>query len=138
MSYTARYDKGNWKAICDVCGRLYKATMLQKRWDGLMCCDDDWEIRQPQDFVKGQADHQIAPWLRDESSNNFIPITLNAPIVNLNVNSNCSLQVQYVEGPAKQNATSIVTAVLNWVRRFPITAGAREVNGSSINTNSLN
>ena len=73
MSYTARYDKGNWKAICDVCGRLYKATMLQKRWDGLMCCDDDWEIRQPQDFVKGQADHQIAPWLRDESSNNFIP-----------------------------------------------------------------
>ena len=76
MSYTARYDKGNWKAICDVCGRLYKAGMLQKRWDGLMCCDDDWEIRQPQDFVKGQADHQIAPWIRSESSNNFIPVTL--------------------------------------------------------------
>jgi hypothetical protein len=50
--------------------------MLQKRWDGLMCCDDDWEIRQPQDFVKGQADHQIAPWLRDESSDTFIPISL--------------------------------------------------------------
>jgi len=138
MSYTARYDKGNWKAICDVCGRLYKASMLQKRWDGLMCCDDDWEIRQPQDFVKGQADHQIAPWLRDESSNNFIPITLNAPIANFNVSSNCSLLVQYVEGPAKQNVTSIVTAILNWARSFPITAGARQINGSSINTNSIN
>ena len=72
MSYTPRYDKGNWKAICDVCGRLYKATTLQKRWDGLMCCPEDWEIRQPQDFVKGQADHQIAPWLRDESSDSFV------------------------------------------------------------------
>lgn len=44
-----------------------------------MCCPDDWEIRQPQDFVRGVADTQIAPWLRPEPSNSFIfvctPIT---------------------------------------------------------------
>jgi hypothetical protein len=74
MSYTGRYDKGDWKAICDVCGRLYKSSMLSKRWDGLMCCSDDWEIRQPQDFVRGVADTQIAPWLRDEGTNNFVTI----------------------------------------------------------------
>jgi len=91
MSYTGRYDKGNWKAICDVCGRLYKATMLQKRWDGLMCCDDDWEIRQPQDFVKGQADHQIAPWLRDESSNNFIPFNFTSTLISVPQGSSSSL-----------------------------------------------
>lgn len=74
MSYTARYDKGDWKAICDVCGRLYKSSILAKRWDGLMCCPDDWEIRQPQDFVRGIADTQIAPWIRDEASNSFVEI----------------------------------------------------------------
>ena len=74
MSYTARYDKGDWKAICDVCGRLYKSSMLSRRWDGLMCCSDDWEIRQPQDFVRGVADTQIAPWLRSEGTNNFVEI----------------------------------------------------------------
>jgi hypothetical protein len=73
VSYLPRYDKGDWLTICDVCGRKYKATNLKKRWDGLMCCDDDWEIRQPQDFVRGQADTQIAPWLRSEPSNSFIP-----------------------------------------------------------------
>jgi hypothetical protein len=65
--------------------------MLQKRWDGLMCCDDDWEIRQPQDFVKGQADHQIAPWLRDESSNNFIPFTFTRTLTSVPQGSSSSL-----------------------------------------------
>ena len=137
MSYTSRYDKGDWIADCDVCGRKYKASALSERWDGLMCCDDDWEIRQPQDFVRGVPDTQIAPWLRPEPPDYFIPVSLTAPIGYFNVTSNCSLLVQYVEGPAKQNATSLVTAFLTWVRRFPITAGAREVNGSSINTNSI-
>jgi hypothetical protein len=40
-----------------------------------MCCDDDWEIRQPQDFVRGIADTQIAPWLRSEPSNSFVAVT---------------------------------------------------------------
>jgi hypothetical protein len=102
-----------------------------------MCCDDDWEIRQPQDFVRGVPDTQIAPWLRPEPPDSFIPISLNAPIANFNVTSNCSLLVQYIEGPARQNVTSIVSAFLTWVRRFPVLGGAREINGSSINNNSI-
>ena len=74
MSYTPRYDKGDWIADCDVCGRKYKASILQQRWDGLMCCPQDWEIRQPQDFVRGVADTQTPPWLRPEPSDYFIPI----------------------------------------------------------------
>lgn len=137
MSYTARYDKGNWKAICDVCGRLYKATMLQKRWDGLMCCDDDWEIRQPQDFVKGQADHQIAPWLRDESANTFVPIgywmTMTAyPVV-------CTATESHPPPTFKElgSVTETSTATISYFVRPAVTAGAREINGSSINTNSI-
>lgn len=138
MSYTSRYDKGNWIADCDVCGRKYKASLLTERWDGLMCCPDDWEIRQPQDFVRGVPDTQIAPWLRPEPADYFIPITLNAPIATFNAISNSSLVVQFVQGPAQQNVTSIITTILNYVKSFPVTAGAREINGSSINTNSLN
>ena len=58
MSYPVRYDSGDWKADCDVCGRTYKASKLKQRWDGLRVCQQDWEPRQPQDFVRGVPDNQ--------------------------------------------------------------------------------
>lgn len=70
--YRPRYDKGDHKAICDVCGRLFKASSLKKRWDGLMTCSYDWEFRQPQDFVRGKADIQAPKWTRPEVSDAFI------------------------------------------------------------------
>jgi hypothetical protein len=76
MSYTPRYDRGDWNAICDVCGRQMKASALRQRWDGLKTCQDDWEPRQPQDFVRGVADYQAPPFTRPEQSDSFIPVTL--------------------------------------------------------------
>ena len=137
MSYTPRYDKGNWKADCDVCGRTYKASELQKRWDGLMCCHQDWEIRQPQDFVRGVADTQIAPWTRPEPTDSFVPITY-SQYLTTSITSISSSIPQFILGPEVQKATSIVSAFLTWVRKFPVLGGARQVNGSSINTNTLN
>lgn len=97
MSYISRYDKGDWIALCDVCGRKYKASVLKKRWDGLMCCDDDWEIRQPQDFVRGVADTQIAPWLRDEPSNSFINFNFTPPAVTIQVIETASLSLAIIK-----------------------------------------
>ena len=91
MSYLPRYDKGDWLTICDVCGRKFKDTNLKKRWDGLMCCDEDWEIRQPQDFVRGQKDTQIAPWLRSEPSNSFIPFNFTSTLISVPQGSTSSL-----------------------------------------------
>lgn len=71
MSYRPRYDRGDWKAICDVCGREFKASLLRKRWDNYMVCSADWEPRQPQDFVRGVADIQTTPWQRDEPVDQF-------------------------------------------------------------------
>ena len=71
MGYTPRYDSGDWKAICDICGREFKASRLKQRWDGLMCCQQDWEPRQPQDFVRGVPDPQVVPWIRDEPQDVF-------------------------------------------------------------------
>ncbi len=35
------------------CNRKYKAYEIRKRWDGMLVCDEDWEPRHPQDFVRG-------------------------------------------------------------------------------------
>ena len=44
---------GDWNAICDECGKKFKASQLKLRWDGFMVCQRDWEPRHPQDFVRG-------------------------------------------------------------------------------------
>lgn len=75
MSYKSRWDNGGWNTICDVCGRKFKNSDLQLRWDGLMTCSADWEIRQPQDFVRGVADIQTPPFTRPESSDYFVPLS---------------------------------------------------------------
>jgi hypothetical protein len=38
-----------------------------------MTCEGDWEVRQPQDFVRGVADIQAPPYVRPEQQNSFLP-----------------------------------------------------------------
>jgi hypothetical protein len=92
MSYRSRWDNGGWNVICDVCGRKFKDNDLQLRWDGLMTCSADWEIRQPQDFVHGVADIQAPPFTRPESSDYFIPL-YNGPTNPLNGSALNSSQI---------------------------------------------
>jgi hypothetical protein len=47
---------GNYNALCDSCGRKFKALSLKKRWDGLMVCEEDWEMRHPSDFLRVQKE----------------------------------------------------------------------------------
>jgi hypothetical protein len=116
LSYIPRYDKGDWIADCDVCGRKYKASQLTQRWDGLMCCDDDWEIRQPQDFVRGVPDTQIAPWLRPEPADQFITFAFTPPPVLILVNSEVTLTLAVVahdyNNPNLINGSAINTTTI--------------------------
>lgn len=68
------YRSGEWKAVCDVCGREYRSPELRQRWDGLMVCSGDWETRQPQDFVRGVADKVVPAWVRSEPEDSFIHV----------------------------------------------------------------
>ena len=72
MAYKPRYEKGDWKANCDSCDRIFKASDLKKRWDGLRVCPDDFEERPAQDFVRGKPDIQIPPWVRPEQADYFL------------------------------------------------------------------
>ncbi|MFZ2190095.1 MAG: hypothetical protein WAV48_04905 [Candidatus Magasanikiibacteriota bacterium] len=55
---------GNWNALCDSCGRKFKALDLKKRWDGLMVCKEDYELRHDQDFLRVQKEKITVPWSR--------------------------------------------------------------------------
>ena len=139
MGYTPRYDNGDWNTICDVCGRQYKASQLKQRWDGLKTCSDDWEPRQPQDFVRGVADTQAPAWTRPEQANSFQPITyvyntdglpfISPVIVNSNVTIN---KARPKEGAAFSTSTSSISKTV-----YPKPAVDKTVNGFVINTATL-
>ncbi len=64
--------KGDWNAICDRCGEKYKASKLQLEWDNLFVCKRCFEVRHPQDFVRGIRDDQTVPIARLQGSPKFI------------------------------------------------------------------
>lgn len=70
---TANYYKpGDNNVICDVCGAKVKASNTRRRWDRLVVCQDDWEPRHPQDFVRGRRDRQVPAVIRPEPTDNFL------------------------------------------------------------------
>ena len=111
MSYQARYDKGNWKAICESCGRIVKASDLQRRWDGYMVDERCFETRQPQDFVRGVADYQAPPFTRPEQSDVYIPVTIiydnygQLPLQLITSTNNSSIKILIVPSPLKSKQT---------------------------------
>lgn len=62
---------GSWNAICDVCGLKKKSYQLQKRWDGLMVCKDDYEPRHPSDLIRPIPPAPPPPWVRPEPTDQF-------------------------------------------------------------------
>jgi len=59
-----RYEEGGWNTVCYECGRKRKASQLKRHWQGYYVCPEHWEARQPQDFVRAQADIQTPPWVQ--------------------------------------------------------------------------
>jgi len=57
---------GDWNAICDSCGRKFKASTMRKRWDGFFVCTEDFEIKHPQLSLKVHGDKQTVPIPRPE------------------------------------------------------------------------
>lgn len=72
------FVSGQWNAVCDRCGFEYKARQLRKEWTGLRTCcgsgtNDCFEVRHPQDSVKGRKDRQTVPWTRPETDIDVSP-----------------------------------------------------------------
>jgi hypothetical protein len=71
MGRADHWVAGENNVVCDRCGFKFKASELKKTWDGLWVCEQDWEPRHPQDFVKGVMDDQKPVLSRPEGPDEF-------------------------------------------------------------------
>lgn len=67
-----RLKLGQWNAICDRCGFKFKSGELKKDWQGLMVCNEDFELRNPQDFLRIQPERVVPDWVRPRPPDIFI------------------------------------------------------------------
>lgn len=65
---------GDWNVVCYECGRKRKASYMKRHWQGYYVCPEHWEVRHPQDFVRGIADVQTPPWTQPMPPDEFVPI----------------------------------------------------------------
>jgi len=66
------YIPGDFWRICDRCGKKIRRSKTRKDWQGLWVCENDWEPRHPQDFVRGKKDKQAVSEPRPESEDYFL------------------------------------------------------------------
>jgi hypothetical protein len=74
---------GDWNAFCDVCGFKFKSSELRKRWDNLMVCAEDFEMRHPQDLIKSIPEKPAPPFSRprNQGDSPLLPVTFTSPMV---------------------------------------------------------
>ena len=63
-----RYRKGGFWRIDDRSGARVRASDTKMEWNGAIVDKNDWEARQPQDFVRGKPDRQTVPHPRPVES----------------------------------------------------------------------
>lgn len=73
MSKNWNYVSGDWNVICDVCSKKIKASEAKQRWDGFIVCKDDYEQRQPLDFIRARQDKISVPYTRPVPTDTFVP-----------------------------------------------------------------
>lgn len=66
------YIRGNHNVICDRCGAKFKASECKMEWDHLFVCGDCWEVRHPQDYLKGRKDDPRVEIARPRGTTRFI------------------------------------------------------------------
>lgn len=64
------YRPGDYWMVCDVCGLDYRRSEMRQRWDRAWVCRDDWEIKHPQESVRGIRERIRVPVARPVPANN--------------------------------------------------------------------
>lgn len=65
------FKSGEWNVNCMVCQRKIKSGTALKRWDGLIVCPEDYENRQPLDFLRTRQERITVPFASILSNDNF-------------------------------------------------------------------
>ena len=80
-----------------------------------MVCKGDWEVRQPQDYVRGVADIQAPPYVRPEQANRFIPYNFTSyPVDQIDITDKVKFSVtKYIRNEVPATTSAINGAALN-------------------------
>lgn len=65
------YKPGDWKFVCDLCGRDGLASQAKRNWKGQWVHPEHWEPRHPQDFVRGVPETITPPWTRPRQADTY-------------------------------------------------------------------
>jgi len=67
------YIAGDHWVECARCGFDYRQSHMKREWTGVIVCQECWEPRHPQDFVRATEDDQAAKGLvNPQSTENYI------------------------------------------------------------------
>ena len=67
------YIKNDHWVVSQRSGKVIRASEARKEWTGLIVAKDEWEPRQPQDFVRAKEDHQEAKGIvNTEPTDSFV------------------------------------------------------------------
>jgi hypothetical protein len=70
------YIAGDHWVECSRCGFDYRQSHMKREWTGVIVCQECWEPRHPQDFVRATEDDQTAKGLvNPQSTENYIETT---------------------------------------------------------------
>jgi hypothetical protein len=67
MAYT-----GSIYVMCALCSLRFHRNECRYNWKGQIVCNDCWEPRHPQDYVRPVPDHQRALDARPEGTDKFL------------------------------------------------------------------
>lgn len=122
---------GDYNGICDSCGQKFKFSQLKLRWDGLYVCTVNrcWEIRQPQDYVRGVMDRQAVPISRPDAPPVYIQ--------DETVTETLVITLSFIKSLYRILAVSVssVASIIKTV--YPFTAPTKVVNGAAVNQTTL-
>lgn len=71
MHFPNYFSSGDYNVVCYECGAKRKGSMLLRHWQGYYVCPEHWEMRQPQDFVRGVPENMTPPWSQPAPSDVF-------------------------------------------------------------------
>ncbi len=72
MADDRHYVPGDFYRICDLTGFKIRANRTKKQWNNYIVREQSFELRQPQDFVRGVRDDQSVPEPRPRQINVFL------------------------------------------------------------------
>ena len=95
---------GSWNVICDKCGFKRKSSECQMQWDNLFVCLECFDVRHPQDAVRGVPENQAVPISRPD-----VVATMGTTTVKVAASKNATtIDITSISGIADRDGIGII------------------------------